>query len=155
MMARGTVLLCAWVALLAGCWGCDRVVREVRSPDGHIVAFASESPDIDPPNQRLGLRRGKEVQYIKTLAPDNEACMAIIWRPDGTKVGFVIQSQDGIYIRLYAAQSGRLLARVDLAGTGKDVRRPVMSNEDTLAFDECVVGTPTCVGRTVRLDTSK
>lgn len=62
------------------------------SPDGRYVAFVRNHPDIDPPSQSIwvGERSGAATQVAR-LGPDSDWCNTIVWSPDSTTVGFLIQ----------------------------------------------------------------
>jgi hypothetical protein len=142
----GAVALAGWSASCV-----ENAVQEAKSPVGDVVAVALSTPDIDPPNQRIVLRRGANEQALKTLAPDNEACTSIVWRHDGRLVGFVISSQDGTYVRLYDAASGRYAARVNVGAPHHVILHPTILTDDSLSFDDCGSASA-CVRRQVRFE---
>jgi len=61
----------------------------VPSPDGRVVAFVRNHPNVDPPDQSLWLKdsNGRATELTR-LAPDADWCNLIVWSSDSTRVTF-------------------------------------------------------------------
>lgn len=67
------------------------IVQSVGSPDGTYVAYVSDGPSIDPPNQSLLVERKDKTRLlvIAKLAEDIDSTANIVWSPDGQVVVFL------------------------------------------------------------------
>jgi hypothetical protein len=90
-------VLALLLLLLPSCkarqWGLPRVELEVDSPDGKKIAYVRNHIEFDPPNQSLWLRleSGKKVR-LRKLGPDSDWCDTIVWSPDSSHAGFLVQN---------------------------------------------------------------
>lgn len=95
---------------LAGCepatLGLPRVHASAASPDGRFVAAVRNHPTLDPPDQSLWLEPvGGPARMMLRLSADQDWCDTIIWAPDSTLVGFLIQEARLVVVR---PESGRI-----------------------------------------------
>jgi hypothetical protein len=96
MRRRVRLLLTAGVAAAtlaceAAQFGWPPVPLRVPSPDGRVVAFVRNHPDVDPPNQSLWLQASNgHVTELTRLAPDAEWCSLIVWSADSRRVAFLV-----------------------------------------------------------------
>ncbi len=92
--------------------GYSRVVLVARSPDRSATASVRSHPCIDPPCQSLWLGAGFDPPTrLVTLGQDQAWCKTIVWSPDSSRVGFLVQDAQ---IRVFDVASGREVARRDL-----------------------------------------
>ncbi|MGV8039238.1 MAG: hypothetical protein AB2L07_03905 [Thermoanaerobaculaceae bacterium] len=89
-------LLASCLLLLTACdpatLGIPRVHATATSPDGRHVATVRNHPTIDPPNQSLWLDSdGGPARMVLRLSADQDWCDTIVWAPDSSLVGFLIQ----------------------------------------------------------------
>ncbi len=90
-----TGLVSAFAAAALACeaaqFGLPPVPRRVPSPDGRVVAFVRNHPDVDPPNQSLWLQPANGAPLkLAQLAPDAEWCNFIVWSADSRRVAFLV-----------------------------------------------------------------
>jgi dipeptidyl aminopeptidase/acylaminoacyl peptidase len=98
-----SVLASAALACEAAQLGWPPVPLRVPSPDGRVVAFVRNHPDVDPPNQSLWLQASNGVATELTrLAPDADSCNVIVWSADSRRVAFLIS--DAV-VQIYDGQS--------------------------------------------------
>lgn len=95
MGIRSSALVLLAVAL-AGCQpttlGLPRVHASAASPDGRFVAAVRNHPTMDPPDQSLWLEpAGGSARMVLRLSADQDWCDTIVWAPDSSLVGFLIQ----------------------------------------------------------------
>ncbi|HET9362449.1 MAG TPA: hypothetical protein VFO58_22005 [Vicinamibacterales bacterium] len=102
------------------------------SPDGTITAWVRQDFNIDPPDDHIYIRRqGHPVRVIKDLPPDGEWCRVIVWSPDSTKVGFVINDAR---LDIFDVTHDRWLAPVALVFDGYNEARRVQFSPDGRAI---------------------
>lgn len=85
--------------LLTGCFSCKpidlgfpRVHASAASPDGRFVALVRNHPTMDPPDQSVWLGpAGGSARMVQRLSGDQDWCDTIVWAPDSSLVGFLIQ----------------------------------------------------------------
>ena len=67
-----------------------KTALSLASPDGVHVAYVTDGPSIDPPNQFLFVERAAKTQFmwIADLAEDVDCIERIVWSPDGDIVVF-------------------------------------------------------------------
>jgi hypothetical protein len=83
--------------------GWPRIPLRVLSPDGRLVAFVRNHPNVDPPDQSLWLKdsNGRATELTR-LAPDADWCNLIVWSADSRRVAFLVS--DAI-VYVYDGQS--------------------------------------------------
>lgn len=113
MRQQFVLFLCMGAA--AGClhadqWGLPREPLAVRSPDGRLTAYVRNHPNIDPPDQSIGLRdaEGRETDIL-TLGPDSDWCDTAVWSADSSTAGFLVQHARLV---LVDARSARVTTQV-------------------------------------------
>jgi hypothetical protein len=86
-----SVLASAALACEAAQFGWPQVPLRAPSPDGRVVAFVRNHPDVDPPNQSLWLQASNgAAAQVARLAPDAEWCNLIVWSADSRRVAFLV-----------------------------------------------------------------
>ena len=89
------VLVAGLAAVSLACeaaqFGWPQVPLRAPSPDGRVVAFVRNHPDVDPPNQSLWLQASNgAAAQVARLAPDAEWCNLIVWSADSRRVAFLV-----------------------------------------------------------------
>jgi hypothetical protein len=143
-IVRLAALLPAAAVAVAGCGARNRdpyVLHSERAADGKRVALARLGPCGDSWCESLWIGASPEqATQIATLASGIEHCTEIAWRPDGTRVAFLI---DGFQLRIYDAERLAPAGLVDLVpNDGRPptrVARGVTFSENGIAitFDDC------------------
>jgi hypothetical protein len=139
----GAASAAALAAVLAGCAKSPEpyVLHSEPSREKDAIALVRLAPCGD--NWCESLWIGPTIQQatqVATLASGIEHCTEIAWRPDGRRVGFVI---DGYQLRLYDAEAHTPAGLVDLVPN--DARPPTriargVTFSDTgaaVTFDDC------------------
>lgn len=108
MGSRSTAVVLLAFAL-AGCepatLGFPRVHASAASPDGRFVAAVRNHPTLDPPDQSLWLEPvGGPARQVLRLSADQDWCDTIVWAPDSTLVGFLIQEARLVVVRPESGQ---------------------------------------------------
>jgi hypothetical protein len=95
-VAGRAMLVATVTAACAGGVAASRTVISVPSPAHDAVAFVTESPSFDPPNQtlRVGFDGSGPVE-IEHLGRFTHAFSRIAWSPDGRAVLFVVNGNRG------------------------------------------------------------
>ena len=84
-------LAAAAMACEAAQFGWPQVPLRAPSPDGRVVAFVRNHPDVDPPNQSLWLQASNgAATELARLAPDADWCNLIVWSADSRRVAFLV-----------------------------------------------------------------
>ena len=84
-------LAAAAMACEAAQLGWPPVPLRLPSPDGRVVAFVKNHPDVDPPNQSLWLQASnRAATELARLAPDADWCNLIVWSADSRRVAFLV-----------------------------------------------------------------
>jgi len=85
------VLAAVTLACEAAQLGWPSVPLLVPSPDGRVVAFVRNHPNVDPPDQSLWLKdsNGRSTELTR-LAPDADWCNLIVWSSDNRRVAFLV-----------------------------------------------------------------
>lgn len=97
MAARRRFPACILLTLtMTGCkpatLGLPRVHASSTSPDGRFIAVVRNHPTLDPPDQSLWLEpAGGPARMVQRLSADQDWCDTIVWAPDSSLVGFLIQ----------------------------------------------------------------
>ena len=86
-----SIFAAAALACEAAQLGWPPVPLRVPSPDGRVVAFVRNHPDVDPPNQSLWLQSSNgAATELSRLAPDADWCNLIVWSADSRRVAFLV-----------------------------------------------------------------
>lgn len=111
MAARRRFPACILLTLtMTGCkpatLGLPRVHASSTSPDGRFIAVVRNHPTLDPPDQSLWLEpAGGPARMVQRLSADQDWCDTIVWAPDSSLVGFLIQDARLVVVR---PESGRI-----------------------------------------------
>jgi hypothetical protein len=86
-----SVLASAALACEAAQLGWPAVPLRVPSPDGRVIAFVRNHPNVDPPDQSLWLQASNsQATELTRLAPDADWCNFIVWSADSRRVAFLV-----------------------------------------------------------------
>jgi hypothetical protein len=109
------MLVCLGTVVPVIAVSCSRpgVVLRSTSPDQSHVAIVRSHWALDPPKQSLWIADESEQDPVRlrTLGEDSEWCDQIVWKPDGSEVGFVL---NGRRLLLYDAERDELVREVAL-----------------------------------------
>ena len=141
LSTRGCAAAIALSAACGGGSGPDQyLVKSKTAPDTHHVALVKLVRCDTAWCEQLAIGASEDsVQPIATL-PAKDRCSAVVWLPDGKRVGFVINGQQ---LRLYEAQTHKPAGQVDLVPRDSDPptreARGVTFSENgaAITFDDC------------------
>ena len=137
-----SVVAAAALACEAAQLGWPPVPLRVPSPDGRVVAFVRNHPDVDPPHQSLWLQPSNgAATELTRLAPDADWCNLIVWSADSRRVAFLVS--DAI-LYVYDGQSHAKLFSGFVGRRSRDqpprytLRNLALSSDGTsVTFREC------------------
>jgi hypothetical protein len=136
------------VALAASGCGHKNVVLRTPSPDGQQAAEVRSHWALDPPSQSLWIQNeGEAPRKLAKLGEDSEWCEQILWRPDSSKVAFLI---NGVRLDVYDAKGANLIKQVSLVPPDRDPgsrqARDVRFSPagDVVEFRDCSRSQPDC-----------
>jgi len=79
-----SVFAAAAIACEAAQLGWPAVPLRVPSPDGRVIAFVRNHPNVDPPDQSLWLQASNgAATELRRLAPDADWCNLVVSRSEG------------------------------------------------------------------------
>ena len=141
-LALVSIVAAAALACEAAQLGWPAVPLRVPSPDGRVIAFVRNHPNVDPPDQSLWLQASNgAAAELTRLAPDADWCNLIVWSSDSRRVAFLVS--DAI-VYVYDSQSN---ARVFAGFVGRrswdtpprhTLRGLALSNDGaSVTFHEC------------------
>jgi hypothetical protein len=138
---RQRLVLLLFLGSTAACvaadqWGLPREPLSVGSPDRRMTAFVHNHPNIDPPDQSIGLRdaEGSEREILR-LGPDSDWCDTAVWSADSSTVGFLVQDARLVVVDARSARvttqvwlvpqdgypTSRVATELRLSGSGRSV----------------------------------
>jgi hypothetical protein len=86
-----SIFAAAAIACEAAQLGWPPVPVSAPSPDGRVLAFVRNHPNVDPPDQSLWLQASDgTANEVARLAPDADWCNLIVWSSDSRRVAFLV-----------------------------------------------------------------
>ena len=143
---QGLVLIAVAISTAASCAGLgfsNRVLHNVPSPDGSLVAVCQEIPAYDGPDFELRLeRQGQVLRTLLTLG-DGDPCHEVVWSPDG-RLLVVLSSQVARAVVLDVrgtlakpANEPAIFRTVGFEGTGTLARNLRFVEGNTVEYEAC------------------